>query len=155
VSVNSALQRARSALDRDRPAERERVALPGSAHERALLGHFAEAFEVGDVARVVELLTSDAWGTMPPEPFEYHGRAAVAAFLTAAFAARGAEVHRLVPTGANTQPAFGHYVAQGSATAHGRGLLVLEPTAERFRTITRFAGDDLLAHFGLARTLTF
>jgi RNA polymerase sigma-70 factor (ECF subfamily) len=81
---------------------------------------------------------------MPPEPLEYHGREAMAAFLTVAFAARSGERHRLVPTRANTQPAFGHYV-----DGAGRGLLVIALDGERVRTITRFPGADLLAQFGL------
>ena len=34
------------------------------------------------------LLTDDAWVTMPPEPFEYQGREAIAAFLGQGFASR-------------------------------------------------------------------
>ncbi len=31
--------------------------------------------------RVVALLTEDAWVTMPPEPYEYQGPAAIANFF--------------------------------------------------------------------------
>ena len=80
ASVNSALQRARAALE----AAPERAvggALPGLAAERALLARFGEAFEGGDIDAVVALLTDDAWIRMPPEPHEYQGRAAIAEFL--------------------------------------------------------------------------
>jgi hypothetical protein len=82
VSVNSALQRARAALDARLPAaDRELAPLPRSPRERELVGRFVDAFESADVERVVALLTDDAWLTMPPEPLEYQGRAAIARFL--------------------------------------------------------------------------
>ena len=82
ASVNSALQRARATLEaRLPPGHRDRAPLPRSRRERELVGRFAHAFETGDVDGVVALLTDDAWLTMPPEPFEYQGRAAIATFL--------------------------------------------------------------------------
>ena len=110
ASVNSALQRARATLDAQTPPVRERAPLPRSAAERELVGRFADAFENGSVEQLVALLTDDAWVTMPPEPFEYQGPAAIAEFFTHAFAARGDRHDRLVATRANGQPAFGHYI---------------------------------------------
>ena len=79
ASVNSALLRARATLEtRLAPGARPRAAA-ALRRERELVGRFANAFEEGDIERVVELLTDDAWLTMPPEPFEYQGRAAIAA----------------------------------------------------------------------------
>ena len=75
ATVNSGLQRARSALETRLPsAGRERAPLPRSAGERELVGRFADAFESGDVDTIVSLLTDDAWLTMPPVPLEYQGR---------------------------------------------------------------------------------
>jgi hypothetical protein len=54
------------------------------------------------------LLADDSWLTMPPEPYEYHGPTAIGAFLRDRTLRRG--VPLLVPTRANTQPAFGVYV---------------------------------------------
>ena len=115
VSVNSALQRARATLDASAPPVRERAPLPRSASERELVGRFADAFENGSVEQLVALLTDDAWVTMPPEPFEYQGLAAIAEFFTHAFAARGDRHDRLVATRANGQPAFGHYIGDAHA----------------------------------------
>jgi RNA polymerase sigma-70 factor, ECF subfamily len=70
---------------------------------------FADAVEHGDldgIDGIVALLTNDAWVTMPPAPYEYQGRNAIAAFLRDRAALRGADF-RLVPTRANGQPAFG------------------------------------------------
>lgn len=154
TSVNSALQRARATLDAQAPPSRERAPLPRSASERELVGRFADAFENGSVEQVVALLTDDAWVTMPPEPFEYRGRATIADFFTHAFRARGDRTDRLVATRANGQPAFGHYIGDAHApVVHGVGVIVLTLEGDRIAQLTRFGGSPLLAGFGLPRTL--
>lgn len=154
VSVNSALQRARAALETGLPGERERAPLPRSSRELALVGRFADAFESGDVERVLSMLTDDAWLTMPPEPFEYQGRAAIEAFLADRFLARGTDALRLVPTRANTQPAFGHYLKDPHAPiARASGLLVLTLEGDRIAEVARFGNGGVLPYFGLPRTL--
>ncbi len=154
ASVNSALQRARATLEAHVPPRRERTPLPSSARERELVDRFADSFEVGDLDRVLALLSEDAWVTMPPEPFEYQGHEAIAAFLGHAFAARWQERHRLVATRANGQPAFGHYIPDPqTGIVRGVGVLVLTLEGERIAQVTRFGGAALLARFGLPRTL--
>jgi len=154
VSVNSALQRARAALQTRLPADRERAPLPRSPRERELVARFEDAFEHDDIERVVALLTDDASVTMPPEPQEYHGRTAIAAFLQNRVEARGGRAVRLVPTRANTQPAFGHYTQDAHAPiARASGLLVLTLEGDRIAAITRFSHGGVLQHFGLPRTL--
>ena len=104
-SVNSLLRRARAAFETRLPAAgRERAPLPNSKRERHIVGRLADAFEAGDIDGVVALLTDDAWLTMPPEPYEYQGRAVIGAFLSDRAVRRGAPL-RLVPTRANGQPA--------------------------------------------------
>jgi RNA polymerase sigma-70 factor (TIGR02960 family) len=153
-SVNSALQRARATLDAQAPPSRERAPLPRSVGERELVGRFADAFENGRVDQIVALLTDDAWVTMPPEPFEYQGRAAIDDFLRQAFAARADRTDRLVATRANGQPAFGHYIGDAHApVARGVGVFVLTLEGNQLAHLTRFAGAALLARFGLPRTL--
>lgn len=154
VSVNSGLQRARAALDGQLPArDRERAPLPRSTRERELVGGFVDAFERSDVDRLVALLTDDAWLTMPPEPLEYQGHAAIARFfLTRSY--WGGQVARLVPTRANGQPAFGFYVQDpNSPIAHAGGVVVLTLEGDRISAITRFGDNSLLPLFGLPRTL--
>ena len=154
VSVNSALQRARSTLDAAEPPRRDRAPLPRSAAERELVGRFADAFEHGRVEQIVELLTDEAWVTMPPEPFEYQGLAAITEFFTHAFVARSGRTHRLVPTRANGQPAFGHYIGDSHAPiVRAVGVIVLELEGDRIAHLIRFGGSGLLARFGLPRTL--
>jgi RNA polymerase sigma-70 factor (TIGR02960 family) len=154
VSVNSALQRARAALDVRLPAAgRELAPLPRSPRERELVGRFVDAFESADVERVVALLTDDAWLTMPPEPLEYQGRAAIARFyLTRSW--WGVQEARLVPTRANGQPAFGYYLRDPLAPIwHAHGLVVLTLEGGQISAITRFGDNSLFPQFGLPRTL--
>jgi RNA polymerase sigma-70 factor (ECF subfamily) len=153
-SINSALQRARATLDANTPPARERARLPHSASEREIAGRFADAFENGSVENLVALLTDDAWVTMPPEPFEYQGLATITDFFTNAFATRVDRTDRLVPTRANGQPAFGHYVGDLHAPiVRGVGMIVLTLDGDRISHLTRFGGAALLARFGLPRTL--
>lgn len=154
ATVNSALQRARSTMEARLAPAHERVA-PGSARERELADSFADAFEQGDMERVVELLTDDAWVTMPPEPFEYQGREVIAAFLAhVAARRRGGGRTRLVPTRANGQPAFGHYIEDGEAhTVRGAGVFVLTLRPDGIAVLARFGGAELVERFGLPPTL--
>jgi RNA polymerase sigma-70 factor (ECF subfamily) len=154
ASVNSALQRARATHDARLPAMRDRAPLPRSASERGLLASFAEAFEDGDIGRVVQLLTDDALLTMPPQPLEYQGHEAIAAFLDDRYATHRGRRVRLVPTRANSQPAFGHYIDDAQAPI-GRyyGIIVLTLEGERISAITRFGDSGFLPAFGLPRVL--
>jgi RNA polymerase sigma-70 factor (TIGR02960 family) len=154
ASVNSALQRARATLETRLPANRERAPLPRSARERELLAKFAEAFEAGDIDAVVALLTDDALLTMPPEPLEYEGHAAIGAFLADRFGTHTGRRVRLVPTRANDQPAYGHYIEDGHAPVDRcSGVLVLTLEGDRVSAITRFGDTAVMARFGLPRTM--
>ncbi|HSZ38797.1 MAG TPA: sigma-70 family RNA polymerase sigma factor [Trebonia sp.] len=153
VSVNSALQRARAALDGQLPGrDRQRAPLPRSPRERALAGQFADAFENADVERIVALLTEDAWLTMPPEPLEYQGHAAITEFfLTRSW--WGVRAPRLLPTRASGQPAFGYYRRDRSSPfADASGLIVLTLAGDRISAITRFH-HSLFPGFGLPASL--
>jgi len=101
------------------------------------------------------LLAEDAWLTMPPEPYEYQGQAAIAGFLRHRKAAGVRLFHlRMVPTRASGRPAFGCYVPDSrSAIAHSYGLMVLALAQDRISTITWFGDRGLLPLFGLPRTL--
>jgi len=153
TSVNSALIRARATIDERGPHAHDRAPLPRSAQEQELVARFADAFERGDVEPIVTLLGEDAWWTMPPEPYGYRGRGAIQQFIAHAFATRE-NPRRLIPTRANTQPAFGHY-AKDPHTDVGRALslLVLTLDGDRISHITRFAATSALPHFGLPRTI--
>jgi RNA polymerase sigma-70 factor (ECF subfamily) len=61
---------------------------------------------------------------------------------------------RLVPTRANSQPAFGHYIDDAQSPI-GRyfGIIVLTLDGDQISAITRFGDTGILPHFGLPRTL--
>lgn len=147
AAVKSALQRARAALDPVVADSRSsRAADIGDSV--ALAREFADAFSVGDVERLVELLTDDAWLAMPPAPHEYHGPAAVGTFLRASTQARGGADLVLVPTAANNQPAFLCYTAGADGTVlEPVGMVVLTLNGGRISAITRFLDAQLPALF--------
>jgi RNA polymerase sigma-70 factor (TIGR02960 family) len=153
ASVNSALQRARAAIDAA-PARPGGAILPDSPTQRALLATFSDAFERGDVDAVLELLSEDAWIRMPPEPHEYQGRRAIGAFLRTRPLWAGGHRLRLVPTRANGQPAFAYYVGDANAgVVRANGIFVLSLGSEQILEITRFGDCGVLPWFGLPRTL--
>jgi len=154
VSVNSALQRARATLAAQLPAAgRDSAPAPRSARERELTSRFADAFQAADADRLVALLTEDAWLTMPPEPQEYQGHAAIAEFFqTRPFWAD--RVVQLVPTRANSQPAFGYYRADpNTPVARPHSLVVLTLAGDKICAITRFGDNNLFSYFGLPPAL--
>jgi hypothetical protein len=119
------------------------------------VGRFADAVERGDTDGIVALLAEGAWLTMPPEPYEYQGDAAIAAFLRHRATMGGQHFRlRLVPTRANGQPAFGCYVPDArAAIARSYGLMVLTLEGDRISAITWFGDRSVFPHFGLPRTL--
>jgi RNA polymerase sigma-70 factor (TIGR02960 family) len=151
ATVTSALQRARAALRERRGIPRERAPAPGSPAERALVGEFADAFVAGDIERVVAMLTEDAWVTMPPEPFEYQGREAIADFLHhAGLPGRDGREARFIPVRANGQPAFAHYVrGPGQTAGHLSGIFVLTLAGAQIAALTRFAASNVSPQFAL------
>jgi RNA polymerase sigma-70 factor (TIGR02960 family) len=149
ASVTSALQRARAGIE-DRVPEGvlERAPLPRSAREREVVALFADAFESGDVERVLRLLTEDAVFAMPPEPMEYRGRLAICDFFTTMDSLVGV---RLLPTRANGQPAFGYYADDEDGPAcGGYALLVLTVSGQLVSRITAFSARmGVFERFGL------
>jgi len=103
----------------------------------------------------VALLKEDATYTMPPTPQWYAGRKAIFTFFEWAWKAY--EGFRLIPTGANRQPAFAAYsraTAGAPWAAHSVHVLSLE--RDTISTLTLFykpASPGLLDAFGLPLTL--
>ncbi len=153
TAVKGAVQRARAALDRSATANRApRRGDP--AAERELARRFATAFAEDDIDTLLGLLTDDAWLAMPPAPHEYQGRDAIAAFLRSSARWRGPRRFRLVPTRANTQPAFGCYLNDLDGVSAGpAGLVVLTVRVDRIQQLTRFLAPGLHRRFDLPERL--
>jgi RNA polymerase sigma-70 factor (ECF subfamily) len=151
-SVNSALKRARAALQRKlgHDADRQPPPAPNSAIEDAIVAKFVRAWESADLDTLVTLLTEDVVISMPPVPFEYEGRDVAARFCAAIF--RAGRRFDLVPTRANSQPAFGAYLRASNGVSHGTGLYVITLTGDRICAMTRF-DNSVLPWFGLPRSL--
>jgi RNA polymerase sigma-70 factor (ECF subfamily) len=151
-SANSTLKRARATLRRRMPATTalERPPAAESSAEEAIAGKFVSAWESADVDALVALLTDDVSMSMPPMPFEYEGRDAVARFCAGIFGA--GRRFDLVPTRANRQPAFGAYLRAPGGIRHGTGLYVLTIAGDRICAMTRFE-NTVLPWFGLPRSL--
>jgi RNA polymerase sigma-70 factor (ECF subfamily) len=152
-SVNSALKRARTSLQRRLPpaGQREPAPAPGSPAEQALVAKFVRAYESADIDSLVGLLTDDVCLSMPPMLLEYHGPDAVGRFYDSII--RQGRTYDLVPARANGQPALGAYLrAADTGIWHGTGLAVLTLTGDRICAITRF-DTSVLPWFGLPRSI--
>ncbi len=151
-SVNSALKRARNGLQRQRAStvDRDLPDSSDSASEEAIVAEFVRAYESADLDALVTLLTDDAFISMPPIPFEYEGRDAVARFCDSIF--RAGRRFQLVRTGANGQPAFGSYLRSPTGSHHGVGLIVLSLANGGISAMTRFE-NSVLRWFGLPQSL--
>jgi RNA polymerase sigma-70 factor (ECF subfamily) len=151
ASVNSALQRARAALDSRHATGRLRDVAPSpeSLTERGLLEEFIAAWHRRDIPALVSMLATDALLTMPPQPLAYRGGEAISLFLSTVPAGGDLTAIRLVPTRANGQPAVAAYLREG-ATALAYGVRVLTIAKDKIGEITGFAEPTLFPVFDLA-----
>jgi RNA polymerase sigma-70 factor, ECF subfamily len=151
TSIYSALQRARKATAEDLPeqSQQQTISELGDEHVREIVGSFMEAWESADVEKIRALLTDDCVMAMPPWAEWFDGRDAVMEFLPRGPLQPG---HRwkLVPTGANGQPAFGCYYADGEGPQRAEGIILLGFSENgRISEITSFRDEELFAKFGL------
>jgi RNA polymerase sigma-70 factor (TIGR02960 family) len=150
-SVSSALRHARANLQTRLPPPGDPPPAPGSQAERAVVEDLVTAYEAGDVAALVALLTDDAVITAPLADGAYVGPAAAARVFEAIFAQDRS--YRLIPTRANGQPAFGVYVRDpATGVFHATGMLVVTLAGDQIRAMTRF-DNSVIAKFGLPRRL--
>ena len=110
ASVNSALQRARAAVDERVPEQTQQATLRalGDDELRELVDRYVDAWERNDVAAFASMLAEDATFAMPPLASWYSGREGIAAWA-AGWPLSGAWDWRVVRTRANGQPALGYY----------------------------------------------
>jgi RNA polymerase sigma-70 factor (ECF subfamily) len=151
ASVNSALQRARSALEAQQASGRLRqVPPPASDLERTLADRFTTAWHASDIPALVSVLAEGCLLTMPPAPLAYRGREAIGAFFGTVPAGGGLSEIRLVPTRANGQPAMAAYMRDGQV-AQAYGIMVLTLHGGLIGEITGFADPELFPLFGLPK----
>jgi RNA polymerase sigma-70 factor, ECF subfamily len=151
VSIDSALQRAHKTVEARMPKQSQQATVRslGDSALREVVDRFVTAWERNDVDAVVAMLAEDARMTMPPLPNWYVGRGEVAVFLRG-WPLADAQRWRLLPSGANAQPAFGAYLwdsETGSFEPHD--LIVLTLRGAEIEEITAFLTPEAFAHFGL------
>src|SRR3989442_10430090 len=129
-AVNSALQRARRALQQRNVGSEDSTADPRSQLQD-LLDRYVALWEQAEIPGLVALLREDAWFTMPPNPAWFQGRAAIATLLSTRIFTPGRH-WRLLPTRANGSPACGLYRREAGASAFQLfGLMVLGVEGEQ------------------------
>jgi RNA polymerase sigma-70 factor (ECF subfamily) len=151
TSVDSALQRAHKAVDERLPDQSQQAALSllRDTELREIVDGYMEAWERADVDSMVSMLADEVTLEMPPNPEWYAGREAVAAFLAAHPLAEGNR-WRLVPTRANGQLAFGHYIWRDEPNVFvAREISVLALRGREIEDITIFRDPEAPARFGL------
>lgn len=149
AGVNSALQRARKAVDERVPAQSQQAALHtlGDAKVRELVGRYVKAMESGDVDAVVELLVEDATWAMPPLQTWYRGLTAVRRFL-ADFPLTHEWRH--APTVANGQPAVLCYIWEDERDAFVlHAIDVLSFRGDRIAAVDAFLDPAVYPAFGV------
>jgi len=154
-ALNSALQRARATLKEHLPPRRLdwAAAADPTGDERVLLQRFMAAHETADVAAIAAILRDDARMVMPNLANWYDGRDAIATAMELGFSTLQGIKFRMVPTGANRQPAVAFYLRAANETEFQGFLLnVLRIEAGEIVEIAGY-GADVFPSFGLPATL--
>ena len=141
ASVNSALQRARRAVEERVPDKSQQATLRalGDAELREIVGRYADAWERNDVDAVVAMLTEDAAISMPPLASWFGPRDRMATFL-AEFPLSGMWRWKTHITTANGQPAIGFYAWDDDAGAYlPFALNVLTLRGDKVADVVAFA----------------
>jgi RNA polymerase sigma-70 factor (ECF subfamily) len=110
AGVNSALQRARAAVEERVPdqSQQETLRTLGDDAVRELVDRYVDAWERNDVKAFTAMLAEDATFAMPPLASWYHGREAIEQWAIG-WPLSGAWRWRAIRTTANGQPALGFY----------------------------------------------
>jgi RNA polymerase sigma-70 factor (ECF subfamily) len=148
AAVNSLLQRAKAQLG-DVPAAASTGDLDAAG--RSLLNRYAAAFENGDVAALMGVLTDDAVWEMPPFATWFVGRETIVRFLTHRLPLPGGG--RMVPVSANGQPAFALYRGDGGDRWHAHALHVLTVADAGVTAVVAFLDPAVFGPFGLAQSI--
>lgn len=158
TATNSALQRARDRLARERDAGTlARTHAPSSPQaETALIAEFLAAWETIDIDRIVALLTDDALLTMPPLDMRFHGPAEIGEFFATQPAEGRLDRIRHVKVRANGQPGLASFADEDDKGIHDAyGVMVFAIQGDRITGITGFPRDaGLFPQLGLDSTLT-
>ena len=152
AAVNSALQRARAALEAADVADAGGGRL--SEHDRELLARYVDAFERYDMEALTALIHEDATQSMPPFDLWLRGRDDI--FTWWFGPGIGCKGSRVIPTvSANGSPAFGQYKPSETGSGYDPwALQVLEVSDGRIVELSFFLDTDtVFPLFGLPARL--
>jgi RNA polymerase sigma-70 factor, ECF subfamily len=151
-SVNSLLQRARKGVEAR--SEPDMSSGASSSDDAALLRRYITTWESGDLDAFTALLAEDARLSMPPQPEWFAGRDAIRRFL-ASVLAREPHQYRLLPIGANGQPAVAVYTRpiKPNALYEAAAITLVAFRGGRVSQMTRFTFPRLFPLFGLPARL--
>jgi RNA polymerase sigma-70 factor (ECF subfamily) len=139
AAVNSALQRARKAVDERLPDRSQAQTLRALDDDelRAIVEDYMDAMARGDVERVVAMLTADAAWSMPPLASWFRGPDVRVFLATGPLSGRFRWRH--LPTRANGQLAVGTYTLHADEGAYvAFSLDVLALRGSRIADVTAF-----------------
>jgi RNA polymerase sigma-70 factor (ECF subfamily) len=145
VSVNSALQRARSTLA-DHDVSMSSAAQPIDDSQEALLARYVDAFERFDIDALVKLLHEDATMSMPPYPLWLRGADELGTWLRGPGSA--CEGSRLVAIAANGAPAFAQWRPTPDGGYDAWSIHVIRVLGGRITGIDFFVDPNLFPLFG-------
>jgi RNA polymerase sigma-70 factor, ECF subfamily len=155
ASVNSALQRARKAVD-ERVPDRSQLAIAralGDERVHEIVQRLGDAFERGDTGAILALLTEDATFSMPPYTSWCRGREAIADSWL--MPGRPPLRMRFLPTRANGQPAVAVYALSSDGDRYlPLALDVLSLRGASISQVTAFRAPELFGRFSLPAELT-
>jgi len=166
-SVTSALQRARTSVQRSLPERSQQATLQalGDAKIRDTVQRYADALERGDADTLIGMITQDAIWSMPPIPTWFAGRERVREFLV-----RWPLTYQWqhVPVRANGQLAVACYLYDADESRYFAAVIdVLTMAGDKIAAVTAFmapeafgrtaseaelSGVDLFDRFGLPAT---
>lgn len=150
AAVNSALQRARAALDADRPRPTD-LTDPQDPAQQDLLRRYVAAFEAHDVVGLTALLRDDAIASMPPLVWLLRGGPVIAELTASSDACAG---DRLLLVGINGSPGFGQYRPDDDGVLRPFALVAVEVRQGRIGHLSTFLGSGTrFAEFGLPDVL--
>ncbi|HYI46639.1 MAG TPA: sigma-70 family RNA polymerase sigma factor [Actinomycetota bacterium] len=150
-SVNSALQRARAALE-ERDVNETDPAKPMDEEQQALLARYVDAFERYDMDSLTSLLHEDATWSMPPYDLWLQTHEDIRKWCMGT--GIGCKDSRLIPTVANGAPAFGQYKPSPEGGLEPWSLQVLEISNGEIVGISFFLDTaGLFPMFGLPERL--
>jgi RNA polymerase sigma-70 factor (ECF subfamily) len=155
AAVESALQRARATLaqryHRRGVASVATTAL--DATTRTLLHKYIAAWEAANIPAIVALLSEEATLAMPPYPWWFQGRAAIAAFFATLLADGAPGDWRLLAVGANAQPAYVSYRLAADGSYQAQSVSLLTVVDQQITELTCFLDLALAQRFGLPTEL--